>query len=703
MSRLLIVGVVVGGVLLFLLAAATSNTRFFATQYRLLVALNVAMAIALALLLAYQIHRLARSLMKRRFGSRLTLRFLVAFALMALIPGALVYTVSVQFLAKSIESWFDVRVDSALEGGLNLGRTVLDNMLDTLARKADATALDLADAQPSLQPLLLNRAREQAGADEALLIGPQGVLASASREVAKLVPDAPPAVVLRQARQNRGYRAVESTGDGLKIRVLAPIALLNLADEPRLLQLTQAVPAPLVESAESVQSVYRDYRQLSLSRDGLREIYILALTLTLLLTLFASFGLAFILSKRLSRPLSALAEATQAVARGDFSRRAAVMSRDELGTLTQAFNSMTEQLDETRSMAEQSRREVESAKAHLENVLGNLSTGVVVLDGAMRLVIANRGASRILGHEVESLIGQELAAHPPLERLAQGIRAGFAQSPERSWQQEMEIGTRGQVLVLRGSRIRAAEADEYVVVFDDVTTLIQAQRATAWAEVAQRLAHEIKNPLTPIQLAAERLQLKLADRLSPEDGAALTRATSTIINQVGAMSHMVDEFRAYARLPSPRLGPVDLNALVAEVLTLYEHLRDSIVVSLAPGLAPVLGDPSQLRQVIHNLLQNAQDALAGTAGARIEIETALNDDGVRLAVRDNGAGFPEGLIGRAFEPYVTSKPKGTGLGLAIVKKIIDEHHGVVTIANRADRGAEVVIVLPVATIQARAA
>lgn len=694
MSRLLTIGVLIGGVLLFLLASGTSNTGFSAPQYRVLVLANVAMAVALALLLAYQIHRLVRSLVKRRFGSRLTLRFLLAFAVMALIPGGLVYLVSVQFLAKSIESWFDVRVESALEGGVNLARTTLDNMLEDLARKAGAAAIDLGDQPPAQQPLVLNRLRERADADEILLIGGQGVLASASRDVTRLLPDTPPVAVLRQARQNRGYRGVESVGDGLVLRVVVPIASYNVSDEPRLVQVTRAVPASLVATAETVQGVYRDYRQLSLSRAGLREIYVLALTLTLLLALFSAFGLAFILSKRLSRPLSALAEATQAVARGDFSRRAAVMSRDELGTLTHSFNSMTSQLDEARAIADRNRREVESAKAHLENVLANLSTGVIVLDADMRLLIANAGAERILGLEAGSLVGTSFDADPALAPLAATIRDGFARSPDRPWQHELEIPGRGQVLVVRGSRIDAGGGNEQVVVFDDVTALIQAERATAWAEVAQRLAHEIKNPLTPIQLAAERLQLKLSDKLRPEDAATLARGTGTIVSQVGALKHMVDEFRSYARLPAPQLAPLDLNALIGEILVLYDHMRGTIRVDLTAASTRVLGDASQLRQVVHNLLQNAADALAGVTDARIDLRTECVRDVVRLVVRDNGAGFPDGLVKRAFEPYVTTKPKGTGLGLAIVKKIVDEHHGTIALANAPGRGAIVTIELP---------
>jgi nitrogen fixation/metabolism regulation signal transduction histidine kinase len=699
----------IGAVLLVLLAAATGNTSLFARQYTALVALNVLVGLALLLLVGYQLFLLARALRKRRFGARLTLRLVILFCLMAILPGALVYTVSVQFLGKSIESWFDVRVDSALEGGLNLGRSMLDNMLDELSRKANTAALDLAGLQVAQYGQATSRLRDQLGANEVLILGAQGqVIMSATRDVTRLAPDAPSTSLLRQARQNRGYRAVESVGErGLNLRVLVPLPSFSLIEEPRMLQLTQAVPPALAASAESVQSVHRAYRELQASRSGLREIYIFALTLTLLLTLFAAFSLAFILGGRLSEPLAALAESTEAVARGDFSRRTRVTSADELGTLTASFNSMTAQLDEARRTAERTRLEVENAKAHLENVLANLSTGVLVLDKDQRLAITNAGAERILGASFPDYIGQQLALVPGLGRLAESVTAGFEEAGDAAWTRQVELIERGQALVLRGSRLPVAAGADFVVVFDDVTALIQAQRATAWAEVAQRLAHEIKNPLTPIQLAAERLKMKLSDRLSVEDEQTLSRATDTIVAQVTAMKDMVDEFRVYARLPAPKLEPIEVNAVISEILTLYEHARSMIYLDLAPDLPRVAGDRSQLRQVVHNLLQNAQDALSSVSAPRIEIRTEHNSGtpgAVRLTISDNGSGFPDGLIKRVFEPYVTSKPKGTGLGLAIVKKVIDEHHGTVAVVNLYNKqndssaaapcGAQVSITLP---------
>jgi nitrogen fixation/metabolism regulation signal transduction histidine kinase len=703
MKYVLIFSVALGAILLFLLAAASGNTALFSRHYALLLGLNAALAAALLALIGYQLWVLTAKLRARVFGSRLTLRFLLMFLPMVIVPGGLVYVVSLQFMAKSIESWFDVRVDNALEGGLSLGRTALDLLLTELRDKAGRMALELSDKTPAQQVVLLNQLRDQAGVDDALLLSSGGnVIASASKGMGKLLPDLPNTAIQRQARQSRGYSALEGAPDkGLSLRVLVPVAALSIAEDERLLQLLQPVPPTLARDAEAVQEVYRDYKELSLSRQGLKEIYILTLTLTLLLTLFSATALAFLLSSRLSEPLALLAAGTQAVARGDYSRRAQVTSSDELGILTQSFNSMTEQLDDARSVAESHRAELETAKAYLENILANLSAGVLVFDEQLRLGTVNHGASAILQETFEALKGRALSDWPRLQPLARAIVEGFKQHDSDTWQQQLELAER--TLLVRGSVLPRASGGGYVVVFDDVTKLIQAQRATAWGEVARRLAHEIKNPLTPIQLSAERLQAKLANKLVPEDAATLSRATETIINQVTAMKGMVDDFGEYARTPAPDLQPLDLNALVREVLGLYEHAGALVRPSLQAGLPRVTGDPTQLRQVIHNLLQNAQDALAGSTGPRIEVETERAGNFACLRISDNGCGFPEAIMTRVFEPYVTTKPRGTGLGLAIVKKIIDEHNGAVSVENLPGRGASVSITLPLQRESVKAA
>ena len=359
------------------------------------------------------------------------------------------------------------------------------------------------------------------------------------------------------------------------------------------------------------------------------------------------------------------------------------------GILTQSFNSMTGQLDDARRAAETHRAQIERANAFLESILANLSAGVLVFDRSFALRIANRGASGILRVDMTGLLGRPveewLQLSAVLADLAKTVREEFEKNDEAPWQREIELASSGAVLLLRGSALPASGGGGYVVVFDDITQLIVAQRATAWGEVARRLAHEIKNPLTPIQLAAERLQSKLAPRVQPDDARTLSHATETIVAQVAALKNMVDEFREYARLPSPKLEAIDLNRLVRDVLSLYEQ-SGLVEARLEVGLPPVCGDRNQLRQVIHNLLQNAQDALAGRTDPRIEVETRRHGRGALLRIADNGVGFPEAIMKRAFEPYVTTKPKGTGLGLAIVKKIIDEHHGSIAIENHSSAG-----------------
>ena len=701
MTSVLIFGSALGTILLFLLAAASGNTALFADHYPLLLGLNISIVVMLLGLVIYQLSVLARQRRAKVFGSLLTLRVLVMFAIVAVVPGALVYTVSVQFLTKSIESWFDVRVDKALEGGLNLGRAAIDSLLAELTLKGRAMAIELSDMSEVQRLGALNRLRERAGAEDALVITAGGkVLAGASRELGRLLPPMPSPTLVRQARTNRGYAAIEPDGGkGLILRVITPLDSLSLADEPKLLQLLQPVPATLAENAESVQSVYHAYKELSLSRQGLKQIYILTLTLTLLLALFGALALAFLLSRRLSKPLAVLAEGTQAVARGDFSTRVPVTSGDELGILTQSFNSMTGQLDEARAVTERSRAQLETAKAYLESILVNLSAGVLVFDSALTLTIVNRGAGEILHDDLAILAGKNPQEWTKFADLARTIAEEFRVRGTAAWQHQLELAESGSVLLLRGSTLPAASGGGYVVVFDDITQLVAAQRATAWGEVARRLAHEIKNPLTPIQLSAERVQAKLAGKLSPEDSAVIDRAVHTIVAQVTSMKNMVDDFREYARTPAPLLASLDLNALAGEVLALYENAAVPVQARLSPSLPPVSGDATQLRQVLHNLLQNAQDALAGSGDAspRIEVISELTAGRAWLRINDNGSGFPEAIMRRAFEPYVTTKSKGTGLGLAIVKKIIDEHHGTITIENREPHGAAVIISLPLAT------
>lgn len=697
--------------MLFLLATAGADTGLFDRKYRLLIRLNVGLLLFLMAVVGYLLWRLRRRLHAGVFGSRLALRLLLIFSLMAILPGALVYGISVQFLGKSIESWFDVKVDRALEGGLNLGRTILDNLLEGLRSKADAAALALSE-QPGFPLPTLDYLVKQSQVQEATLFNHDGsVIAFLRADGTEAVPETPRAAVLHQVKTEKWYSAVESIpGKGLYLKVLISIAAPDMGGDVEILQLLQQVPRQLGDDAEIVQAAYRDYQELLLSREGLKSLYGVTLTLALLLSLFSALAAAFLISERLSAPLGMLAEGTRAVAQGDFSRRHPVQSRDELGVLTESFNLMTQQLEEARTTAHHHQQEVESARAYLENVLSNLSSGVLVFDEDLRMRTANLSAGQILDVSLSGLEGltiEECAAREPqLNSFKTEILRGFRSGKKGEWQCQLERLRDGanQVLLLRGTRLPVVSGGGGVVVFDDVTSLLQAQRTAAWGEVARRLAHEIKNPLTPIQLSAERIQHKLAQKLNNDDAQFLQRSTETIVNQVEALKKMVNEFSEYARAPELEFHLLDFNGLVREVLALYEtasatapdNPQPHIYLTLASGLPMVRGDSARLRQVIHNLLQNALDTLIGVEEPAITVRTEIASGGVRFSVSDNGGGFPEQVRARAFEPYVTTKSKGTGLGLPIVKKIIEEHSGIIQIENIRPHGACISLILPIA-------
>ncbi len=701
MRPLILLCVVTGAGLVYLMSQASSNTALFTRNYPALLGLGGLLSLGLMLLIGYQLVVLRRKLKERVFGSKLTLRLMVVFALMALVPGGLVYAISYQFLQNSIESWFDVRMDKALEGGLNLARTSLDNSLRELGQKAEGIAQGLSSVQTQ-ETTTLNRLVEQYGVEEATLFNQRGkVIAYAGRQSSSLLPEFPGPALLRQIRSQQPVRSIESIPDrGLFLKVIAPVNVLTIAEDIRVLQVLQPVPAAFAQDARVVDQGWRDYQELTLARAGLKSIFGLTLTLAMLLTLFSSIALAFLLSERLSAPLSALAEATRAIAKGDYSRLNPVRSRDEFGILTQSFNTMTRQIADATEVMERNQQQLENAKTYLESILSNLTSGVLTFDERYYLKTVNSMAYEILGIPAGAFHGLKLpdwAAHvATVSPFVDVVARQFASASNRQWEHQMEYrridGPR--TLLVRGTRLATRGDTGYVVVFDDITHLAQAQRDAAWGEVARRLAHEIKNPLTPIQLSAERLQHKLLQKLPDTDADMLKRATGTIVNQVTALKGMVDDFSQYARASRMSAEQISLNDLVREVLVLYESMGVPIEPHLADNLPLVAADPALLRQVLHNLIQNAIDALAGAEQPRIVVSSALADEGIELSVLDNGAGIADTMIGRIFEPYVTTKPKGTGLGLAIVKKIVDEHHGQIQVENVKPHGAHVSIVLP---------
>lgn len=702
MKYIVFISAALGAVLLYLLSHASANTASSGQNYTVLLVLNLALAVFLVGLIGYQLWKLYRQRRAQVIGSRLTLRLLGMFALMALIPGMVVYAVSVTFLTRSIESWFNVRVETALEGGLHLGQGALDILLADLQEKGENMAITLAFQPASSHFSLLNDLREKSGVQDAVLLTPQGrILAFSSADPSGFLPEVPSLPQLRQARYQE-YGKIEPIPDkGLYLRVLTPVNTTDLSGETRILQLMHPVPQGLSRTAESVQEVYQDYQELSFTRAALKEVFALTLTLVLMLAMLSAFAFAFVLSRRLSAPLGVLAEGTRAIASGDYGKVLPAHGKDELGVLVQSFNSMTRQLAEATGAAERNRTRVEAARGHLETVLSHLSSGVMAFDDQFSLRTFNPAATQILKAELASSLGH------PIDRLGQSVsltslarvvlaHAGEGQASE--WKEQLEIdGAQGrQVLLVRGTRLPKGADSGYVVVFDDVTTLLQAQRDAAWGEVARRLAHEIKNPLTPIMLSAERLEHKLAAKLDSEDAAMLRRATHTIVGQVSAMKSMVDEFSEYARAPTLNLTTLDLGRLVRDVLSLYESHGIRMHAQVAAELPPVRGDATMLRQVLHNLLKNAQEMLEGASDPAISVNVDAENGMVRLGICDNGPGFSPEVIARAFEPYVTTKRHGTGLGLAIVKKIVEEHKGSIKIENHPNGGACVFMMLPLA-------
>ncbi|WP_404992214.1 sensor histidine kinase [Cupriavidus pauculus] len=785
-----VVGIIVflALVLVGLLAGASANTEFFDRYFTLLFKINLVVGALLVLTVGALALTLWMRYRRGKFGTRLMSKLAVFFGVVGVLPGVLIYLVSLQFVSRSIESWFDVRVETALEAGLNLGRSTIDSQLADLQGKAHLMAEQLTGASGMATSLQLNRLREQYGVQEAAIFTGSGrVLATASSSYASLVPDIPSGVLAEQARMAGGYAAVEGGTDPVgekapvnidsshlyRIRVIVPLgaapttttadaqaqaaasaavaaasrsrsALVSPANrwagsglsverrpedapatgfglvgdtvrEERYLQILHPVPAVLARNADEVQRAYQEYQEKALGRTGLRKMYIGTLTLTLFLAVFIAVMLALLLGGQLARPLLMLLQGTKEVAEGDLSPKRELKSRDELGMLTQQFNQMTRQLSEARIAVEENRVALEQSKAYLESVLQNLTAGVLVFDRRFTLITANPGAERIFRQPFAGVIGQPVQQIQGMGEFAEIVRQAFSEQTTREvlggaqhWQKQIELpqGDEEQPLTLlvRGALLPGGSRDEpgYVVVFDDISDVISAQRSVAWGEVARRLAHEIKNPLTPIQLSAERLQMKLSPKLEHADAEVLKRGATTIVNQVAAMKRMVDDFRDYARTPPAVMQSLALNSLVAEVLHLYGiddptvHEHPVIHPTLGPDLPEIKGDPTQLRQVIHNLLQNAQDAAADNVAAgraaphitlhteTVEYKDSAGEDrqAVKLSITDNGPGFAPRILSRAFEPYVTTKAKGTGLGLAMVKKIIDEHGARIELRNR---------------------
>ncbi|MBS1176061.1 MAG: ntrY [Proteobacteria bacterium] len=728
-------------VLSFVLSLTGQSEGFYERNFIWLFWLNVAVGGVLFVVIAVALARLVLRQRRGKFGTQLLTKLAGIFALVGLLPGLVIYTVSYQFVSRSIEIWFDVKVATALDAGLALGKGTLESLVAELGTKTRQAAERMGDERLPVTPLSLERLREQLDVRDLALLGANGqILISAGGGADAMAPERPSAEALRQARALRVASQIDGLDEeplagashhGPRVRALALVRDTEISLKPgeeRFLLAVQPVPRQLAANALAVQTAYSEYQQRALARNGLRRMYIGTLTLALVLSVFGAVLLAALLGNQLVRPLLLLADGVRQVAAGDLSSKPVFASRDELGGLTRSFADMTAQLADAREEVQRGVTQLEGARTRLQTILDNLTAGVVVFDREGRIDTVNPGATRILRLPLSVYRGRRLDEVPELGEFSKRVWQRFelhATSPEAGerdhWQEAFELrpGERDtQMLLVRGATLpdegpqaaaeqqpppegepapsdRRAAPGARLMVFDDITEVVSAQRSAAWSEVARRLAHEIKNPLTPIQLSAERLQHKLQPKLDGSDEALLVRSVATIVNQVQSMKQLVNEFRDYARLPAAQLTPLDLNALVAEVLALYGQAQEQgrLQAQLADGLPLIMGDATQLRQVVHNLVQNALDAVADKASGLVRVATsaALGESGelraVRLTVIDNGPGFAENVLQRAFEPYITTKSKGTGLGLAVVKKIADEHRATVRIANLRDAAA----------------
>lgn len=698
-------------ILLFLLTQATQRWDVYEENYGLLFGLNAVLAVFLLLVISWIGWRLVLRLRQKKFGSRLLIRLASIFALVGILPGILIYAVSYQFVTRSIEVWFDNKVEVALDAGLNLSRSTLESLASELVTGVRNAGNNMTPSSRTEWSVTLEKARDQLGATEISLWQGNGQLvASVSESGFSLQPERPGASEWRQVRTS----GVTWRSDGLeeagnaeafpRIKVLYRLSDSGFELDRKIyvLQVVKKLPPVLVNNARAVLEANREYQERALARSGLQRMYIGTLTLSLFLSVFGAVLLAVLFGNQLARPLLLLAEGVRDVAAGDLRPKPFLQGKDELDGLTRSFAEMTQQLFEARQSVEQSMVQLDVARSHLQTMLDNLTAGVVLLDNHGVILSINPGATRILKLPLSVYVGQPLEDVDGLQGFATQVLDRFEEITAEHgqvdhWEQSYELDTavyasakdfsaqaaRQITLVARGALLPQGD---WLLVFDDITEIVSAQRSQAWTEVARRLAHEIKNPLTPIQLSAERLAMKLEGKLPATEQALLTKSVKTIVEQVDALQRLVNEFRDFGRLPAARLQPVDINQLLSEMMPLYDNDNARVPVhwQLEAGVPDVMGDAAQLRQVVHNLIQNAQDASMDNPQAQVNVITEWRPQSqrVRLTVQDNGTGFSEAVLQRAFEPYVTTKASGTGLGLAVVKKIADEHNARIELKNR---------------------
>lgn len=684
----------------------------FGRYYYWLLLGNLVALLFIAVLIGINGWRLVKEFRARVAGSRLTVKLVILSVLLALMPVTLVYGFSIRFLRANINSYFDLEIEQALDDAIELSRESLGLQMRTLQRDTVGVAEQLIGVSESVSVIALNTLTTDNEASEMTLIGPDNRIVASTGLLDNIAvqPNRPDDDLIVRARQGLSYVGVDPIGDGeLYIRVVTPVFSENATVENSVLQALYPIAERSSDLAESVQSSYQQYRQLVFLRKPLMLSSMLSLSIALLLSVMMAVWFAFYAARRMMMPVHDLVQGTRAVAEGDYATRIYKRSKnDELGFLVQSFNYMTLQLEQSRESAQQSQREVESQRAYLQAVLGQISSGVLTLDANNYLRTFNQSAEDILGHEISQLEGralkQDMQDNSITAQFADQIAPHILDNVSNDWSAELEVlnQTGRRFLFCRGAALHdiAGETAGMVIVIDDMTTIISAQRDAAWSEVARRLAHEIKNPLTPIQLSAERLRHKFIQKLDGSDVDVLSRLTQTIENQVDVMKSMVNAFADYASAPKLTLIQTDINDLLTEVAELYRADDDdaNFTLELDAAVTPIPVDLPRMRQLIHNLIKNALEAQQSDEVAQVRITTCTVTENsqkfLEIVTMDDGPGFPVESLSRVFEPYVTSKPRGTGLGLAIVKKIVEEHDGTIAAENRPTGGAMVTVKLP---------
>src|SRR5210317_300730 len=703
-------GVGLALVALFLLTQTVQKSGDFDRMQEIILWINIIGGVLLIALLIGNLSRLFSDYRNNVPGAKLKARMVGMFVGLAVLPLIVVFYFSTQFINRGIDSWFNVEVEDGLDNALALSRAALEFQKRRNLQATEAVARRLAVASDRQIVSQLGMLRRESGASELTLYGDHNiVLATSTDSATASLPKPLSEEVVLQMQQARPFVSLESMSTGrVEVRTAVVFTYRGSRAQPvRVVQAHYPVAERLGKMVSSVERSYQEYQQLVFFREDLKDLLTWTLAFVLLLSLLTAIAGAFVLSRRLVAPIQDLVAGTRAVAMGDFDTRLPTPTRDEIGFLISSFNDMTQRLATARREASLSQALVEAERTNLEVILARLSTGVLALESDLRIRNANQAAGSILGVDLENRSGDllvEAASGSPLLEQFVDVARVHLDAGETEWREQIvlrgEVGRRVLTCActaLPGDKDHAAG---YVVVFDDITALLQAQRDAAWGEVARRLAHEIKNPLTPIQLSAERMRRKYLHTMPDEEAQILDRATHTIVQQVEAMKAMVNAFSDYARAPDMEIALFDLDKLVHEVVDLYRAQESGVNIVLIsdPTMPMIEGDMGRVRQMLHNLIRNAVEALENTPDGQIDVHvSAAEIDGVdivQIKVEDNGPGFQAGTVSQIFDPYVTTKPKGTGLGLAIVKKLVEEHMGSIRAENRKDGGAMISIRLP---------